>query len=184
MGVARGAPPHTHLVAAVHTGVQEGHTAPGLDLPPLLHGKAKVCQKKMEALLQLVFASLVATCGLVNGQSADYDPLYIGKFEDLAHSVGGDIFVLDDKTIYIQDFSHDGQAPDVFFWADGVIVPYITRNGLTPKIGLERFLPREDIVLLLPKEKPTIHSIERLEVWCRAFGVSFGHIDFPEFQKK
>merc|ERR1712088_101378 len=46
MGVARGAPPHTHLVAAVHTGVQEGHTAPGLDLPPLLHGKAKVCQKK------------------------------------------------------------------------------------------------------------------------------------------
>ena len=26
-----------------------------------------------------------------------------------------------------QDFSHDGQAPDVFFWADGVIVPYITR---------------------------------------------------------
>ena len=25
-----------------------------------------------------------------------------GKFEDLTHSVGGDIFVLDDKTIYIQ----------------------------------------------------------------------------------
>merc|ERR1711928_186348 len=45
MGVARGAPPHTHSVAAVHTGVQEGHTAPGLDLPPLLRGKAKVCQK-------------------------------------------------------------------------------------------------------------------------------------------
>ena len=28
--VARGAPHHTHLVAAVHTGVQEGHTAPGV----------------------------------------------------------------------------------------------------------------------------------------------------------
>ena len=27
---------------------------------------------------------------------------FSGKFEDLAHSVGGDIFVLDDKTIYIQ----------------------------------------------------------------------------------
>ena len=26
----------------------------------------------------------------------------LGKFEDLTHSVGGDIFVLDDKTIYIQ----------------------------------------------------------------------------------
>ena len=41
--------------------------------------------------------------------------------------VAGDIFVLDEKTVYIQDVSHDGQAPDVFFWADGVIVPYITR---------------------------------------------------------
>ena len=30
----------------------------------------------------------------------------------------------------LQDFSHDGQAPDVFFWADGVIVPYITRYTL------------------------------------------------------
>merc|ERR1712037_420487 len=104
------------------------------------------------ALVQLFLASLVVTFMGVDGQSADYDPLYIGKFEDLTHSVGGDIFVLDDKTIYIQDFSHDGQAPDVFFWAAG------------------------DIVLLLPKEKPTIHSIERLEVWCRAFGISFGHI--------
>ena len=44
------------------------------------------------------------------------------------------------------------------------------RNDLTPKIGLERFLPREDIVLLLPKEKPTIHSIERLEV-CLPFDI-------------
>ena len=63
---------------------------------------------------------------------------------------------------FFQDFSHDGQAPDVFFWADGTIIPYITRyisgffgdvknivasrNDLQPKIGLERFLPREDIV--------------------------------------
>merc|ERR1712080_128783 len=146
--------------------------------------KSQSLPQKMETLLQLVFASLVVTCGLVNGQSADYDPLYIGKFEDLAHSVGGDIFVLDDKTIYIQDFSHDGQAPDVFFWADGVIIPYITRSNLEPQIGLQRFLPREDVVLLLPPEKPTIHSIDRLEVWCRAFGISFGNIEFPLFERK
>ena len=72
-----------------------------------------------QALAQLVIASLVSTCAVVNGQSADYNPLYIGKmiilsiwneirtyfpgkFEDLTHSVKGDIFVLDEKTIYIQ----------------------------------------------------------------------------------
>merc|ERR1712158_89045 len=154
--VAGGTPGRTGGTA----GVQEGHTAPGLNLPPTSSRKSQ--QLPNMALAQLVIASLVSTCAVVNGQSADYNPLYIGKFEDLTHSVKGDIFVLDEKTIYIQDFSHDGQAPDVFFWADGTIIPYITRNDLQPK------------------EKPTIHNIVRLEVWCRAFGISFGHIDFPD----
>ena len=56
------------------------------------------------------------------------EPIYLGQFSDTAHKVAGDIFVLDEKTIYIQDFVHDGQAPDVYFWADGVIIPYITRS--------------------------------------------------------
>ena len=34
--------------------------------------------------------------------SAENFMFITGKFEDLTHSVGGDIFVLDDKTIYIQ----------------------------------------------------------------------------------
>ena len=117
-------------------------------------------------------------------QVGEYDPIYLGKFQRPSHSVAGDIFVLDEKTIYIQDFAHDGQAPDVFFWADGVIIPYITRSNLEPQISLKRFLPREDIVLLLPEEKASVFDIKRLEVWCRAFGVSFGHIDLPQFVKK
>ena len=43
-------------------------------------------------------------------------------------------------------------------------------------MSLQRFLPREDIVLLLPEDKPTVFDIKSLEVWCRAFGVSFGEI--------
>ena len=37
-------------------------------------------------------------------QKSDFstEQSFAGKFEDLTHSVGGDIFVLDDKTIYIQ----------------------------------------------------------------------------------
>lgn len=116
---------------------------------------------------------------LVSSQTADYDPKYIGKFAQPIHSVGGDIFILDDTTIYIQDFSHDGQAPDVFFWADGAIIPYITRTDLTQREKLERFLPREDVVLLLPEGK-TVHDIQELSVWCRAFGISFGHINIPD----
>ena len=55
------------------------------------------------------------------------DPIYLGKFQQPSHSVAGDIFVLDEKTIYIQEFAHDGRAPDVVIKADGVVIPYITR---------------------------------------------------------
>jgi hypothetical protein len=129
--------------------------------------------------------ALVVSLLLVGVSPQDqYDPVYLGRFSRPIHEVGGDIFLLDEKTIYIQDFSHDGQAPDVFFWADGVIIPYLTRSNLTPRVELDRFLPREDVVLLLPPEKATVFDINRLSVWCRKFGISFGHIDFPLFEVK
>ena len=54
-------------------------------------------------------------------------PRYLGKFSKATHNVEGDIFLLDDHTLYIQGFSFDGQAPDVHFWSDGVAIPYYTR---------------------------------------------------------
>merc|ERR1712106_115577 len=135
--------------------------------------------------INFLLLSLSFLLGGNNSQQVDeYDPIYLGKFQQSSHSVAGDIFVLDEKTIYIQDFAHDGQAPDVFFWADGVTIPYITRSNLEPQISLKRFLPREDIVLVLPEENPSVFHIKKLEVWCRAFGISFGHIDLPAFVKK
>merc|ERR1712226_369540 len=49
-------------------------------------------------------------------------PRYLGKFTKATHNVDGDIFMLDDHTLYIQGFSFDGQAPDVHFWSDGVAI--------------------------------------------------------------
>ena len=54
-------------------------------------------------------------------------PKYLGTFRKATHDVEGDIFLLDDHTLYIQGFSFDGQAPDVHFWSDGVAIPYYTR---------------------------------------------------------
>lgn len=55
------------------------------------------------------------------------EPMYMGTFSKASHGVEGDIFLLDEKTIYIQGFSFDGEAPDVHFWSDGVAIPYYTR---------------------------------------------------------
>ena len=54
-------------------------------------------------------------------------PHYLGKFKNPRNLVEGDIFMLDERTLYIQGFSFDGQAPDVYFWSDGVAIPYYTR---------------------------------------------------------
>ena len=54
-------------------------------------------------------------------------PKYLGRFSKAKNDVSGDIFLLDEKTIYIQGFHFNGQAPDVHFWSDGVAIPYYTR---------------------------------------------------------
>ena len=61
------------------------------------------------------------------GAAKPAEPMYLGRFSKVSHDVGGDIFLLDDKTIYIQGFTFDGNAPDVHFWSDGVAIPYYTR---------------------------------------------------------
>lgn len=133
---------------------------------------------KQACVLAVCLVSLVSVT--TGQQDEQYDPVYLGRFEQPIHAVAGDIFILDEKSIYIQDFSHDGQAPDVFFWADGEIIPYITRTNLEPRTKLERFIPREDVVLMLP-DGMTVFDIRQLSVWCRAFGISFGQINLPKF---
>ena len=87
----------------------------------------QVCKAQLSALVMLL------TVGVITDGQAQSEPLYLGTFKNTAHRVAGDIFIIDQKTIYIQDFAHDGQAPDVFFWADGVIVPTSPEPTSTPR---------------------------------------------------
>ena len=57
------------------------------------------------------------------------EPQYLGTFRNAKSKVEGDIFRLDDHTIYIQGFSFDGHAPNAVFWSDGIEIPYYTRNA-------------------------------------------------------
>ena len=66
------------------------------------------------------------------------EPQYLGTFKNAKSLVEGDIFRLDDHTIYIQGFSFDGHAPNAVFWSDGIEIPYYTR-----KAKLEPFLKSE-----------------------------------------
>ena len=46
------------------------------------------------------------------------------------------------------------------------------RSNLEPQVSLQRFLPREDIVLLLPEDKPTVFDIQKLEVGVYMYNLS------------
>jgi len=37
-------------------------------------------------------------------------------------------------------------------------------------------MSNEDVVLMLPPERPTIHSLGMLQVWCRQYGINFGEL--------
>ena len=71
--------------------------------------------------IYVIFLTIVPLWFLLNKS------LNVTLYFQVSHNVEGDIFLLDDRTIYIQGFSFDGQAPDVHFWSDGVAIPYYTR---------------------------------------------------------
>eukprot|EP00096_Caligus_rogercresseyi_P012601 TRINITY_DN532_c0_g1_i6.p1 TRINITY_DN532_c0_g1~~TRINITY_DN532_c0_g1_i6.p1 ORF type:complete len:248 (-),score=68.91 TRINITY_DN532_c0_g1_i6:66-809(-) len=101
------------------------------------------------------------------------EPVYLGTFKNPTHEVKGDIFMLDDHTLYIQGFSFDGQAPDVYFWSDGVPIPYYTRTDNHVTMNVQEYAD-EDIVLTLPPEKPTLEKMRKFQVWCKQYGINFG----------
>lgn len=56
----------------------------------------------------------------------------IGKLNRRGHEVSGDVYAVDEQTLFIKNFNYDGQAPDAYFWSsvtsplpspDGFIVP-------------------------------------------------------------
>lgn len=114
----------------------------------------------------------------VAAPAAAAEPKYLGRFSKVSHDVDGDIFMLDDHTIYIQGFSFDGNAPDVHFWSDGVAIPYYTRANPHVAMVVGKY-HKEDVVLMLPPEKPTVHDLGHFQVWCRQYGINFGEFVMP-----
>jgi hypothetical protein len=48
---------------------------------------------------------------LSTAQSPGYYGKYIGKLKTLHHSVSGDVFAVDARTLHIRDFTYDGEGP-------------------------------------------------------------------------
>ncbi|KAJ6637832.1 Protein Skeletor, isoforms D/E [Pseudolycoriella hygida] len=66
---------------------------------------------------------------------APVEPYYgrfIGPLKQFGHGIKGDLYAVDESTIFLKGFSYDGTGPDAFFWVgktprpspEGYIIPY------------------------------------------------------------
>jgi len=120
--------------------------------------------------------------------------LFIGDFQNHFHDIDGALYALNETALFIKNFKYDGGGPDAFFWAGtegnrpsgagGVILPYPYEGVHYPASSddapiLGRANGDKDVLLILP-DNMTIDDIRWLSVWCRAFGVNFGDVIFPD----
>ncbi|KAK7074500.1 hypothetical protein SK128_004001, partial [Halocaridina rubra] len=123
---------------------------------------------------------------LLHGVNGLYKGTYIGKFTTLHHDVTGDVYAIDNTTVYIEGFNYDGEAPDAYFFAGnkdytpsnrGFIIP--NERGNTEVLGPYR---NQNLVLKFPKTKKgqrSLSDVKWISVWCRRFAIDFGHVKIP-----
>jgi hypothetical protein len=122
----------------------------------------------------------------------------VGPLERLIHLDNGTVYMLSDSTLLIKNLVYDGEGPDAFFLAgtEGarpsdsqpsslVVLPHAAPRAAArlaysdPAIpALPAFTGGQELVLRLP-EGVTVSSLRWLSLWCRDFGVNFGHVTFP-----
>lgn len=99
--------------------------------------------------------------------------------------VSGEVYAVDEQTLFIRAFNFDGQAPDTYFWSsvsslqpvggpEAFIVP--DEKGSTKP--LERYT-NKDVVLRLPEGK-TLREINWLSIWSRQLKLSLADIMIPK----
>ncbi|CAL4073049.1 unnamed protein product [Meganyctiphanes norvegica] len=116
-----------------------------------------------------------------------YMGTYIGKLSTLHHDVVGDVYAIDNITMYVKGFSYDGEAPDAFFFAGnrdsvpsnkGFIIP--DEKGTEQVLGPYR---RKNLVLKFPitkKGQRSLNDVQWVSIWCRRFAIDFGHVKIPK----
>ncbi|GLS91874.1 hypothetical protein GCM10007916_29440 [Psychromonas marina] len=104
------------------------------------------------------------------GSSAD--------FSTLAHQVSGTATIIDDCTIEVTNFSYDGSAPQVYFYAarDN---QYTSNDAfaVSQQLLVGRAYNSETVQLRLPTGK-TLDDLNSISVWCVEFSANFGEVNF------
>ncbi|XP_065335104.1 protein Skeletor, isoforms B/C-like [Cloeon dipterum] len=111
----------------------------------------------------------------------------LGDFEDRTGlGVTGKVYAVDEKNLYIKDFTYDGKE-DAFFWVrtdenpstEGIIVKYPEGANNTEEPRKLPALNNVSFLLRLP-QNTTIRSIKSLAVWNQEKTESLGSVVIPK----
>ncbi|PRD25448.1 UNVERIFIED_CONTAM: Skeletor [Trichonephila clavipes] len=69
--------------------------------------------------------------------SSPYYGLKLGTFNTHFHEVKGDVYAVNDKTLFISNFNYDGRGADAVFWVGSSNRPDIT--------GFTAFLDKDSL---------------------------------------
>ncbi|KAJ8686999.1 hypothetical protein QAD02_022793, partial [Eretmocerus hayati] len=113
--------------------------------------------------------------------SAAYYGKLLGKLSQFHHGVSGEVYAVDARTLFIKDFTYDGEGPAAWFY--GGTDKTVGRNGfkIPDEQGTLNVLKRyrkKDITLTLP-EGQTLNKIKWFSVYCDEFAVNFGDVKIP-----
>ncbi|XP_044012563.1 protein Skeletor, isoforms B/C isoform X3 [Aphidius gifuensis] len=113
--------------------------------------------------------------------SEEYYGKLIGKLSELHHGVSGEVYAVDGRTLFIKDFTYDGQGPAAYFYAGNSMTPITNGFKIRDERGMSAPLKRyrkKGITLTLPERK-TLNNIKWFSVWCDDFSVNFGDVKIP-----
>ncbi|XP_014242209.2 protein Skeletor, isoforms B/C [Cimex lectularius] len=130
--------------------------------------------------LLLGVISLTTTIHGTEG-AVEYYGKFLGHLSRLMHSVSGDVYAVDVRTLHIRDFTYDGAGPAAFFYAGNSKTVGPGGFRVRDETGSERVLKsynKKHITVTLPDGK-TLNNIKWFSVWCDEFQVNFGSIQIP-----
>ena len=100
-----------------------------------------------------------------------------GQFINYAHGISGNVYLKDEKTLVIKDFTYDGYGSKPLFWVGNTPMPTIRSNGTIFPFPISRRFNGETIELNLP-ENFKHKYLKFMAVWSRHYDMNYGDLCF------
>jgi len=133
-----------------------------------------------------LLAVLLALSLAVDGREVEVT--FVGDLTKTDHDVSGKVYILDQNTLVIDEFSYDGNGFGVYinvatrgknlkaFAKNRIDIPY--PSGSEGQPIEDKYEGDGQLIIDLTQVGVKAHDVKWLSVWCTVFERSFGHVVF------